>query len=77
MENKSISLKDIEDFICKWDNEHPECNSRLVWHKTNMRNSEGEPLFLVDLGKSMYIGGTKAQLEERINRFYKHLINSL
>lgn len=76
--NKNLTLEDIEralENVCD-----KQSIGRLTWHRTDMVSDDGEPLYLVDLGANgyhAYIGGTKKQLEERINLFYKHLIDEL
>ena len=74
---EKISTKDIETALKEMSKEYP---GLFELHYTNMCNDKGEPLFLANVGTSghpAFIGGTKVQLEERINRFFKELKNSI
>lgn len=74
------TTKEIEDALESLIKDHPELDWRIRLHYTNMCNNEGEPLFLANIGtygNPAFIGGTKKQLEERINRFYKQLKDSI
>lgn len=80
MENQTLTVKDIEAALEKICKNNPELKPGVSWFYTGMSNSKGEPLYLVDLGTlgcHAYIGGTKTQLEERIELYYKHLLDSI
>ena len=81
MKDKIPTTDKIELALKSMAEEHPELFEPVVrLHGTGMLNNDGEPLFLANVGTSghpMFIGGTKAQLEERINRFFKNLKDSI
>lgn len=78
--SKIPTVKEIEDALKEMCAEYPRLDPGLSLFYTNMWTKEGEPLFLVNLGcidHPAYIGGTKAQLEKRIEMFYKELKKSI
>lgn len=79
-QNKIPTLEQIQDALEEIIRKHPEFDLGVKLHYTNMWNDEGEPLFLANIGtvtNPMYIGGTMAQLDERIKTFYKHVRESI
>lgn len=81
MKDKIPTAAKIELTLKSMAEEYPELFEPVVrLHSTGMFNKDGEPLFLANVGipgHPMFIGGTKAQLEERINRFFKNLKDSI
>lgn len=78
--SKIPTVEEIEDALKEMCAEYPRLEPGLSFFYTNMWTKEGEPLFLVNLGcidHPAYIGGTKAQLEKRIEMFYKELKKSI
>ena len=77
---KLPTVEEIENALKEMWAEYPRLEPGLSLFYTNMWTKEGEPLFLVNLGcidHPAYIGGTKAQLEKRIEMFYKELKKSI